>query len=87
MTLLLFKCEIKEKSMVREVYTLDVMEEAGFVQIRVSGNGFLHNMVRKIVGALIEVGLGQLDAEAISNILEGSSAIKLIVLLRQVGCI
>ena len=70
MTLLLFKCEIKEKSMVREVYTLDVMEEAGFVQIRVSGNGFLHNMVRKIVGALIEVGLGQLDAEAIPNILE-----------------
>ena len=73
--------------MVREVYTLDVMEEAGFVQIRVSGNGFLHNMVRKIVGALIEVGLGQLDAEAIPNILEESSAIKLIVLLRQVGCI
>ena len=27
-------------------------------------------MVRKIVGALIEVGLGQLDAEAIPNILE-----------------
>ena len=39
--------------MVREVYSLEVMEEAGFVQIRVSGNGFLHNMVRKIVGALI----------------------------------
>ena len=73
--------------MVREVYTLDVMEEAGFVQIRVSGNGFLHNMVRKIVGALIEVGLGQLDAEAIPNILEEKRAIKLIVLLRQVGCI
>ena len=54
----------RKKSMVREAYTLDVMEEAGFVQIRVSGNGFLHNMVRKIVGALIEVGLGQLDAEA-----------------------
>lgn len=41
--------------MVREVYMLEVSEEAGFVQIRVSGNGFLHNMVRKIVGALIEV--------------------------------
>ena len=72
--------------MVREVYTLDVMEEAGFVQIRVSGNGFLHNMVRKIVGALIEVGLGQLDAEAIPNILEEKRN-QLIVLLRQVGCI
>ena len=55
MTLLLFKCKIKEKSMVREVYSLEVMEEAGFVQIRVSGNGFLHNMVRKIVGALMKL--------------------------------
>ena len=70
MTLLLFKCKIKEKVYGAKVYALDVMEEAGFVQIRVSGNGFLHNMVRKIVGALIEVGLGQLDAEAIPHILE-----------------
>ncbi|GAB6444822.1 tRNA pseudouridine(38-40) synthase TruA [Bacillus luti] len=60
----------KKKSMVREVYSLEVMEEAGFVQIRVSGNGFLHNMVRKIVGALIEVGLGQLDVKEIPHILE-----------------
>jgi len=61
----------KKKSMVREIYSLDVMEQDGFVQVRVSGNGFLHNMVRKIVGALIEVGLDQLDAEAIPQILEG----------------
>ncbi|WP_459502189.1 tRNA pseudouridine(38-40) synthase TruA [Bacillus sp. C1] len=60
----------KKKSMVREVYMLDVVESEGFIQIRVSGNGFLHNMVRKIVGALVEVGLGQLDAEAIPHILE-----------------
>lgn len=60
----------KKKSMVREVYMLDIAEDGGFVQIRVSGNGFLHNMVRKIVGALIEIGLGHLDAEAIPKILE-----------------
>jgi tRNA pseudouridine38-40 synthase len=60
----------KKKSMVREIYSLDVTEKDGYIQIRVSGNGFLHNMVRKIVGALIEVGLGQLDAEAIPQILE-----------------
>ncbi|MEH7455758.1 tRNA pseudouridine(38-40) synthase TruA [Bacillus sp. JJ1127] len=60
----------KKKSMVREVYMLDIVESEGFIQIRVSGNGFLHNMVRKIVGALVEVGLGQLDAEVIPQILE-----------------
>ena len=39
----------KEKVYGAKVYALDVMEEAGFVQIRVSGNGFLHNMVRKLL--------------------------------------
>ncbi|MGG3522873.1 tRNA pseudouridine(38-40) synthase TruA [Bacillus pseudomycoides] len=60
----------KKKSMVREIYMLDVVESEGFIQIRVNGNGFLHNMVRKIVGALVEVGLGQLDAEVLPQILE-----------------
>jgi len=60
----------KKKSMVREIYSIDIAEEEGFIQIRVSGNGFLHNMVRKIVGALIEVGLGRIDAEAVLGILE-----------------
>lgn len=60
----------KKKSMVREIYSIDIAEDGGFIQIRVSGNGFLHNMVRKIVGVLIEVGLGRVDAEAISGILE-----------------
>ena len=60
----------KKKSMVREIYSIEIVEDKGFIQVRVSGNGFLHNMVRKIVGALIEVGLGRIDAEAISGILE-----------------
>ncbi|MFD3448152.1 tRNA pseudouridine(38-40) synthase TruA [Microbacteriaceae bacterium 4G12] len=60
----------KKKSMVREIYSLDIEKNDGFIQIRVSGNGFLYNMVRKIVGTLIEVGLGKLDAEEIPRILE-----------------
>ncbi|WP_369901186.1 tRNA pseudouridine(38-40) synthase TruA [Bacillus manliponensis] len=60
----------KKKSMVREIYSLSITKENGFIQIRVNGNGFLHNMVRKIVGALIEVGLGRMDANEIPAILE-----------------
>ncbi|CAM4336584.1 tRNA pseudouridine synthase A [Bacillus manliponensis] len=60
----------KKKSMVREIYSLSITKENGFIQVRVSGNGFLHNMVRKIVGALIEVGLGRMDANEIPAILE-----------------
>jgi tRNA pseudouridine38-40 synthase len=36
---------------------------------RVRGNGFLHHMVRNLVGTLLDVGRGRLDAEAIPEIL------------------
>ena len=38
--------------------------------IDVEGDGFLYNMVRNIVGTLVEVGIGRLKAEKISQILE-----------------
>ncbi|MGP7817322.1 tRNA pseudouridine(38-40) synthase TruA [Niallia sp. 01092] len=60
----------KKKSMVREIYSLHIEEEAGFLQVRVRGDGFLYNMVRKIVGTLIEVGLGRIDANQIPGILD-----------------
>ncbi|MNP70422.1 tRNA pseudouridine synthase A [compost metagenome] len=55
--------------MSRTIYSLDVEEAGGFIQFRVSGNGFLYNMVRKIIGTLIEVGLGDKDAEEVPSIL------------------
>jgi tRNA pseudouridine38-40 synthase len=66
----------KKKSMVREIYSLDIEENAGFIQIRIRGNGFLYNMVRKIVGTLIEVGLGEKDAEAIPRIINSKERIQ-----------
>lgn len=60
----------KKKSMVREIYSIDIKETDGLIEIRIRGNGFLHNMVRWIVGALIEAGLGRLRADDIPAILE-----------------
>ena len=60
----------KKKSMVREIYSIDFEELDGFIHIRVRGDGFLYNMVRKIVGTLIDVGLGELDAKSISTIID-----------------
>ena len=37
----------------------------------VCGNGFLHHMVRNLVGTFVEVGRGRLEAAAIAGILEG----------------
>lgn len=59
----------KKKTTVREIYSIDIEENAGFIEIRVRGNGFLHNMVRKIVGTLLEVGLSQIKAESIPTII------------------
>ena len=60
----------KKKSMVREIYSIDIEENNGIIQIRVCGKGFLYNMVRRIVGTLIKVGLGELDTKKISGIIK-----------------
>lgn len=59
----------KKKSMVREIYSIDITENDGLIEIRVSGNGFLYNMVRRMIGTLIEVGLGKTKVENITNIM------------------
>jgi tRNA pseudouridine38-40 synthase len=44
--------------------------EAGELMVyRIRGNGFLHHMVRNLVGTMLEVGCGRLSAEAIPGIL------------------
>jgi len=59
----------KKKSMVREIYSIDIEELDDFIDIRVCGNGFLYNMVRRIIGTLVEVGLGKTNAEDIPGII------------------
>jgi tRNA pseudouridine38-40 synthase len=54
---------------VREVYSLDVKNQDDIITITVSGNGFLYNMVRIIVGTLIKVGLGVYPPEHVQDIL------------------
>ncbi|WP_017815023.1 MULTISPECIES: tRNA pseudouridine(38-40) synthase TruA [Paenibacillus] len=59
----------KKKDSVRTIHALDIQEKDGFIEFRVSGNGFLYNMVRKMVGTLIAVGLGEKKAEEIPGII------------------
>ncbi|WP_078550105.1 tRNA pseudouridine(38-40) synthase TruA [Litchfieldia alkalitelluris] len=66
----------KKKSMVREIFSIDFEEEGGFISIRVRGDGFLYNMVRKIVGTLIEVGLGEKEASSIPDILASKERVQ-----------
>lgn len=55
---------------VRTVTELEVLRQGEEITIRISGNGFLYNMVRIIVGTLIRVGRGFYTPENVKEILE-----------------
>ena len=58
------------KSSVRTIYKAEVIKEDEKIIIRLTGNGFLYNMVRIISGTLVEVGLGKIEPNEILNIIE-----------------
>ena len=57
---------------VRKIYSADVFHDGDDIVIRVSGAGFLYNMVRIIAGSLMEVGSGKKDPIHIKEVLEGT---------------
>lgn len=57
------------KTTVRTIYSLDVEKDGDFIKIRVTGNGFLYNMVRIIAGTLIYVGEGRIAPDDLPEII------------------
>lgn len=60
-------------STIRTVYDVSVYEEGADVVIRVTGGGFLYNMVRIMAGTLMEVGQGKRAPEEIADIIEAKN--------------
>jgi len=60
----------KKKSTVRNIYTINILNEDGNIEISIQGNGFMKNMVRLIVGTLVEVGLGERTVNEFADILD-----------------
>lgn len=63
------KAEVTDR--VRTIYSIDVNRDGAMITIRITGNGFLYNMVRIITGTLLRVGSGAIEPEEIPIILEG----------------
>jgi len=59
--------DIKDK--VRTIYKGSINKTDQGIVIALVGNGFLYNMVRIIVGTLIEVGQGKRDVKSVKNAL------------------
>jgi tRNA pseudouridine38-40 synthase len=61
-------------STVREIQRFDVHGRGGTVVCDVGANAFLRHQVRRMVGALVEVGKGTLSTENYRLLLEGTPA-------------
>ena len=61
------------KSSVRKIYDAKVYRDGDLINIELTGNGFLYNMVRIIAGTLLEVGEGRMEPSNIGSILKDGS--------------
>lgn len=59
------------KTTVRTITDLQIEQNGEEIVIRVTGNGFLYNMVRIIAGILVRVGRGFYEPEKVKELLEG----------------
>ncbi len=59
----------REKNPVKSIKKISVIKSNNFVYIDIEADGFLYNMVRNIVGTLIEIGRGKLAAGSLKKIL------------------
>ncbi|MGB5823313.1 MAG: tRNA pseudouridine(38-40) synthase TruA [Proteocatella sp.] len=61
----------KTKSTVRTIYAINIYKDNDKeTVIEIEGNGFLQNMVRILVGTLIEIGTGEREIGSIAKIFE-----------------
>ena len=63
-----------KKSTVRYIHSLNIERVGEEVVFTVTGNGFLHHMVRIMVGTLLEVGCGDRAAQSIADLFEAERA-------------
>lgn len=75
-----FKCFLaansQVKSTVREVYSLTFVKHCDELIMKITGNGFLYNMVRIIVGTLLDVGRGKIEPQEVADIIASGKRAK-----------
>lgn len=63
-----FSTKSKKKNTLREIFNVSVTNESSMIIVDIYGEGFLYNMVRIIVGTLIEIGQSKKEIDVINNV-------------------
>jgi tRNA pseudouridine38-40 synthase len=66
--------ENPDLSTVRDLYRFDVCRSGDSIVVEVEGNAFLPHQVRRMTGALVEVGRGKIGAAEYGRLLDGEPA-------------
>lgn len=61
------------KTSVRTVYSVNITKNNNVIELTISGDGFLYNMVRIVVGTLVAVGRGKYPPEHIREIIKAKN--------------
>ncbi|MCM2265343.1 MAG: tRNA pseudouridine(38-40) synthase TruA [Desulfuromonadales bacterium] len=64
------------KTTVRRLDSIDLVEDETFLHVDVRGSGFLKNMVRMLVGTLIEIGQGKRPATDVDLLLTRTQGVR-----------
>ena len=68
-----FSTDKTKKSTVRTIENIAFITDGHLLKIEFTGDGFLYNMVRIIVGTLIEIGLGKRDISSVEAVFQSNN--------------
>lgn len=60
----------KKRSSIRKIKKISIKKQGDIINIDIEADGFLYNMVRNIVGTLVEIGRGKIKPEDIRAIMD-----------------
>jgi tRNA pseudouridine38-40 synthase len=63
------KRDSKNINTVRRIVDISVRKIGDLIEIEISGNAFLHNMIRIIVGTVVEMNKNRTDPDALADII------------------
>ena len=68
-----FSTKSKKKNTTKEIYNINISNEGSMIIVDIYGEGFLYNMIRIIVGTLIEIGQSKKEISVINKVIKSGN--------------